>query len=229
MSEEMWAPAPPAPPPPPVEEPRTRARWGRRILVIFSGLLLVAGAATAGAFFGIHHERDRWQPLYARTADQVVRWKADSARWQQRSDKYQGLLKTLQTRVSTSVGDLASPHFVLWNSCTSAGPSAGCQLIPGHEYIGGVPDTFTYNLSFHADVPVTVWILSSQNFVCWETHTCAWHGIGWQSRTDLDAVFHDAEGCAGYIAVFTSDQPGTLYPNVSVTRNAASQPTGVCA
>jgi hypothetical protein len=229
MSEEMWVKAPPPPSPPAAEEPRKRARWGRRIIVIFSGLLLVAGAATAGAFFGIHRERGHWQPLYRGAVKDIARWKADSTRWQAKSERYQGLLKSLQTRVSASVGDLENPHFILWNSCTSDGPAAGCRLTPGQEYIGGVPDTFTYNLSFHADVPVTVWILSSQNFVCWETHNCAWHGIGWQSRTDLDAVFHDAEGCAGYIAVFTSPQPGTLYPNVSVTRNAAPQPTGVCA
>src|SRR6266446_7928010 len=231
MSDEMWGTIPQAPPPPPqptVEEPRRRARWGMRILVGFSVLLLVAGAATAGAYFGIHHERDHWQPLYRGAVKDVASWKADSRRWQLKSQRYQGMLKDLQTQVSTSVGNLTSPHFILWNSCTSAGPSAGCRLLPGHEYIGGVPDTFTYNLSFHADVPVTVWILSSQNFVCWETHTCPWHGIGWQARTNLDAVFHDAEGCAGYIAVFTSDQAGTLYPDVSVTRNAAPQPTGVC-
>jgi hypothetical protein len=41
-------------------------------------------------------------------------------------------------------------------------------------------------------------------------------------------VFHDAEGCAGYLAVFFSDQSGTLYPDVSIDRHPAAHSTGAC-
>jgi hypothetical protein len=228
MSDEMWGMAPPAPPEPVVQAPPKQARWWLRILVGFSALLLVTGAATAGVYVGIHHERDHWQPLYRAAVMDVAHWRSASTNWRLRSQRYQGLFEHLQSDVSSSVGDLQSPHFILWNSC-GAGPDAGCQLSPGHEWIGGVPDTFTYNLQFHADVPVTVWIFSSHDFVCHETGQCAANGLVWRDRTELSAVFHAAEGCAGYIAVWTATQPGTLYPEVSVTRNAAPQPTGVCA
>ena len=111
----------------------------------------------------------------------------------------------------------------------SKGPNAGCPLRPGHEYIGGVPDTFTYRLKFRATVPVTVRIVSAENFVCLETRRCAWHGLSFENRMKLDQFFHDAEGCAGYFAVFTSERAGTLYPDVWVTRHPALAPTGVCA
>jgi hypothetical protein len=138
-------------------------------------------------------------------------------------------LQNLRSKIKSSVGNIERPHFVLWNSCGAADPGAGCSLTPGYEYVGGVPDTFTYFVKFHSTVPVTVWIMSPSNFVCWETHTCPWHGVGWESRTHVNGVFHDAEGCAGYISVFVSDEAGTLYPKVSITRNPAAEPTGVCA
>jgi len=192
-------------------------------------MVLVAGGATAGVYAGIHHERDHWQPLYRSALDDVARWRADSTHWQLKSQRYQDQLSNLQSDVSSAVGNLDAPHFVLWNSCGSQGPDAGCPLTPGREYIGGVPDTFTYDLTFHATVPVTVWILSSDGFICRETGACPANGLVWRDRTDLDTVFHQAEGCAGYFAVWEASQPGTLYPNVSVTRNPAPQPTGVCA
>ena len=105
----------------------------------------------------------------------------------------------------------------------------GRVLSQGTGHGGGVPDTFTYDLTFHSTVPVTVWILSSDAFICPETGACPVNGLVWRDRTDLDAVFHEAEGCAGYFAVWEASQPGTLYPNVSVTRNPTPQPTGVCA
>jgi hypothetical protein len=136
-------------------------------------------------------------------------------------------LDDLQKRVANSVGSLDNPHFVLWNSCSALAP--GCQLAPGHEYVGGVPDTFTYNVSFRSTVPVTVWIMTTSNFVCWETGTCPWHAWGREKRTSLNGgEFHEAEGCAGYLAVFFSEQSGTLYPNVSIDRHPAAHATGAC-
>jgi hypothetical protein len=228
MSDETWVAAPLAVVPRMPEYPN-RPRWGIRILVGFLALLLVAGATAGGVLFGIQRERDHWQPLYDKATSQVTRFRAESARWQQKTSRTQDMLDELEERVSSSVGDLESPHFSLWNTCSAQGPGAGCPLTPGKEYVGGVPDTFTYQLKFTSTVPVTVWILSSQNFVCWEVGECAPNGLMWENRTELDVEFHQAEGCAGYIAVFRSEQSGTMYPDVQITRNPAPAPTGVCA
>jgi hypothetical protein len=45
----------------------------------------------------------------------------------------------------------------------------------------------------------------------------------------LNFDFHEAEGCADYVAVFTSSQTVTVTPNVSVTYNPANHSTGACA
>jgi len=206
-----------------------RLRWRRRLLIVFAAMAALTASTSVGVFLGVRHEDNHWIPLYSRAVTEVAHWKSDSQQWQRSSQQYQGQLQDLQRKIKASVGDLNNPRFVLWNSCSAAGPAAGCPLRPGHEYVGGVPDTFTFFVSFRSTVPVTVWIMSSSNFVCWETGNCAWHAWGWQDRTSLHGgVFHDAEGCAGYLAVFFSDQTGTLYPDVSIARNPAAQSTGVC-
>jgi hypothetical protein len=207
----------------------------RRAAIIVASLAALIIGAVAGAGIGIRHEREHWTPLYNQAVTdyegataEVAQWKTASQQARQTSERYRGRLEELQKRVSSSVGNLSNPHFVLWNSC-GAGPLAGCPLLPGREYIGGVPDTFTYSVSFHSTVPVTVRIMSSSDFVCWETRNCTSHYVWWPNRTRLvDGVFHNAEGCAGYFAVFSSDQAGILYPNVSIDRHPASHLTGVC-
>jgi hypothetical protein len=136
-------------------------------------------------------------------------------------------LTSLRDQISSSVGDLNNPRFVLWNSCGA--DTDGCPLKPGFEYVGGVPDTFTYYVNFRATVPVTVRIMSTEDFVCRESGACSANSVGWDDQTSLaNGVFHDAEGCAGYLAVFTSDEHGTLYPDIRITRNPAPAPTGTC-
>jgi hypothetical protein len=227
---------------PPKGRRRGRLRWRRRALLVFASVLAVTTSTSAGAFLGIRHERGHWAPLYGKVVTEVAQLKSDSEQlrrnsnqyqassdqYRQSRDKYQAQLQDLQKNVLAAVGDLDHPSFALWNDCGAAGPFAGCSLTPGHEYIGGVPDTFTYYVSFRSTVPVTVWIMTSANFVCWETHYCAWRAVGWENRTRLDnGVFHAAEGCAGYFAVFFSNQAGTLYPDVRITRKPAAHPTGV--
>ncbi len=146
---------------------------------------------------------------------------------QARADRAAAQINSIRGRIDTSVGDLQSPRFVLWDTCD--GTSHECPLTPGWVYVGGVPDTFTYHVNFRATVPVTVRIMSTGDYVCWATGTCRAHWVGWDNRTSLSGgVFHDAEGCAGYLAVFTADQYGTLYPDIRITRNPAPVGTGVC-
>ena len=204
-------------------DPSARPRRRRRLLVLFAVIVSLAAATAAGALLGVRYERNRWRPLYDRAATEAAHWKSDSGKWQAQ-------LQDLQTNVRASVGNLDKPHFVLWNSCGAGGPDAGCPIRPGQPYVGGVPDTFTYFVSFRSTVPVTLGFMTPSEFVCWETRNCAWHWWGWHNRTHLNGgVFHDAEGCAGYLAVFWSNQAGTLYPKVSITRNPAPHPTGACA
>jgi hypothetical protein len=248
MSDETPTPPPeePAPwiPPPPESVPLAgsaegkpaRPRWKKRLFIALVAIVVLAAGASLGALLGAQHEDHHWAPLYNQAVTEVAHWKSDSQTWHktsqgylQSSQTYQGQLQDLQAKIGASVGDLNNPSFVLWNSCGAGGPAAGCSLTPGYEYIAGVPDTFTYFVNFRSTVPVTVWIMSSSNFVCWETHLCAWKAVGWQNQTDLqNGVFHTAEGCAGYFAVFFSAQSGTLYPDVRITRHPAAHPTGVC-
>jgi len=225
-----------------VAAPR-RSPWGGRIAVLLAVLLVTAVAGAAGGYVGARVARQSWETRYRQAVTDTDQWKAQASRWrrssqgfQERSDTYQQQSRAYQTKlenledaVDSAVGDLDHPNFSLWNACDP--DASGCELLPGHEYVGGVPDTFTYHVSFRATVPVTVWILDVNDFVCWETRTCEWHAAaGWEDRTSLDnAVFHDAEGCAGYMAVFVSDEAGTLYPDVRVTRNPAPQSTGSCS
>ncbi len=215
-----------------VTAPRRKpGRFGSRgKLTVVSVALALAASTSVGALLGARHEANHWKPMYNNAVAAVRHWKTDSHEWQQRSDQYHGQLQDLQTKITSSVGNLDNPHFVLWNSCGAGGPSAGCLLTPGYEYVSGVPDTFTYNVSFRSTVPVTVRIMTTHDYVCWKTGYCAAHWVWWQDLTNLhNGVFHDAEGCAGYVAVFSSKLPGTLYPDVSITRNPAPDPTGACA
>jgi hypothetical protein len=190
--------------------------------LVLAIVISLAAGATAGAVLGVWHQDSYWQPRYAQAV-------SETARWKQSSSKYEDQLTDLEKEVGVSVGNLSNPHFVLWNSCGTGGPSEGCPLTPGYEYVGGVPDTFTYNVSFRSTVPVTVRIITTHDYVCWKSGGCDAHWYWWQDRMSLDDVFHDAEGCAGYLAVFTSKETGTLYPDVSITRNPASVSTGACA
>ena len=58
-------------------------------------------------------------------------------------------------------------------------------------------------------------------------HSGAAYGV--LSVTSVNYDFNLAEGCAAYLAVITAAGPVTITPNVSVTYNPASGPTGSCA
>src|SRR4051794_35794790 len=184
------------------------SRWPRILVVVLAVIVLFAGGLTGGVLLGIRSERERWQPLYQAAVHNAAHWRADSQRWQQRSRSAQDQLSNLQSDVSSAVGTLDAPHFVLWNSCGSQGPDAGCPLVPGREYIGGVPDTFTYDLSFRSTVPVTVWILDSDQFVCRETGACPVNGLVWRDRASPDSLFPRAGGGAGHNAGWGASHAG---------------------
>jgi hypothetical protein len=218
-----------------VSESRKKRRWPKVFALVVAVLVVASAAAVGGAYVGGKHETSHWRPAYQRAVAERNRARASATFWkdsngENAASKHEAAqrLADVQQRITRTVGSLDAPHFVLWNSC-GKGPGGGCPIAPGKDYVGGVPDTFTYFVGFRSTVPVTVWIMDSSNFVCFETHACAWRGWGWQDQTTLlIGAFHDAEGCAGYLAVWTSKESGTLYPDVSVTRHPATHPTGAC-
>jgi hypothetical protein len=206
------------------------------ILALVLGVALISRSSLGAQ---LSSARDQLEAVHGRlSAEQarngnltgnVVHLRSQTQHWRGTSHHFQAQVKALQDRISQSLGDLDHPTFSLWNSCGKGGPKAGCVLKPGQEYIGGLPDTFTYELKFRATVPVTVHVLSVKDFVCYETRRCSWQGQTWENQRKLDEFLHQAEGCAGYFTVFTSEQSGRLYPDIWVTRNPASLPTGTCA
>jgi hypothetical protein len=150
-------------------------------------------------------------------------------------------LKATQTNLTASLGELAKtkaelehPHLVIWNVP---------QQIKGSTWYlaGGVPDTFTYHLQANSTGPMSVSILTFEQFGqaigcinsgAGSTNYCMHHRgtvQSWLSVTSVNFDFHEAEGCADYVAVFTSSQTVTVTPNVSVTYNPANHSTGACA
>jgi hypothetical protein len=153
----------------------------------------------------------------------------------------QGQLTATQTsltdanaQLATVTAELKHPHLGIWNVA---------QSLQGPTYYlaAGVPDTFTYNLRLTSNGPMNVSILSFEQFraalMCvWNgvanTNYCMHHSgsaIGWVNQTSISYDFHEAEGCAAYMLVITSDSTITVTPDVSVTYNPAPHGTGSCA
>src|SRR5207249_4435477 len=57
----------------------------------------------------------------------------------------------LQNQVQKLKIQNSNPTLVMWNSC--GGP---CDMSQGNWRVGGVPDTFDFNISFTSTVPVAV-------------------------------------------------------------------------
>jgi len=150
-------------------------------------------------------------------------------------------LKSTQANLTATLGELATtkaelehPHLTLWNYP---------QVIKGADWYlaGGIPDTFTYHLRATSTGPMSVSILTLDQWVkaneCVDngfsnTNYCMHHNgtvLSWLGVTSVNYDFHLAEGCADYVAVFTSATTVTVKPNVSVTYNPASSVTGACA
>ncbi len=154
----------------------------------------------------------------------------------------QAQLLTTQTNLTATLGELATvraelehPHVTIWNVP---------QDIAGPDWYlaGGAPDTFTYVLNATSTGPMSISILTLEDFAkglnCVQatgaTINYCMHHAGtpfhtWFSVTSVSYSFHEAEGCADYVVVFTSDRDITVTPNVSVTYNPRSVSTGSCA
>lgn len=154
----------------------------------------------------------------------------------------QSQLLTTQTNLTATLGELATvraalehPHLIIWNVP---------QQIKGADWYlaGGAPDTFTYHLQATSTGPMSISILTLEDFhraldcvqngrgsTNWCMHHSGTPDYTWANVTSVNYDFHGAEGCADYVVVFTSAQNITVTPNVGVTYNPASKSTGACA
>jgi hypothetical protein len=174
---------------------------------------------------------------------------ADDLSWQQQTHdltRQNGALSAQLLTTQTSLSDtqqqvkslqteLQHPHLGIWNVQ---------QKIDGADWYlaGGVPDTFTYHLNATATGPMSVSILTFEQFAA--AITCVNNGAGntnycmhhsskgavksWLNVTSVSYDFHEAEGCANYMVVFTAARAVTVSPDVSVTYNPAPNFTGDC-
>jgi hypothetical protein len=157
-----------------------------------------------------------------------------------RNQILQDQLNTTQANLTATLGELATtkaelehPTLLIWNVP---------QAIKGANswLVGGVPDTFTYHLQATSSAPMSVSILSVDDYAnavkCMDAGSTANYcmhnsgsAVGFLSKTSVNYDFHLAEGCAAYVSVFTSAGTVTVHPNISVTYAPASKATGVCA
>jgi cell division protein FtsB len=154
----------------------------------------------------------------------------------------QAQLVTTQTNLSATLSELATvraelehPSLTIWN--------VPQQIKDSDTYLaGGAPDTFTYHLRATSSGPMSVSILTLEDFAAalncvtsgravtnWCMHHIGTPVISWLDTTTVNYDFHGAEGCADYVVVFTSARNITVTPNVGVTYNPAPTATGSCA
>ena len=157
------------------------------------------------------------------------------------SQLLQDQLNTTQTNLTATLKELATtkaelehPNLGIWNVAeTINGPS--------WYLAAGVPDTFTYHLVLKSSGPVSVSIVTLEQWAkaieCVDngfgsTHYCMHHNgtvQSWLSVTSVNYDFHLAEGCADYMVVITAGAKVTVTPDVSATYNPAAKATGTCA
>jgi len=146
----------------------------------------------------------------------------------------QGLVASLKTQssslqkaVSVLQNNLAelqnrSTTFAIWN--------VPVNVSAGYFLFETVPDTFDYHDNFSSSVPINVYYFNSTQYVQWFTHkTISGNYLNFSSTERQSDTFKLAEGCGGYVVIYSFTTTGIIYPNISATYNPASKPTGSCA
>jgi len=214
--------------PPPLQLPPPLREVRRRPNLLWYGSLFVALVVTLGGFGLLYTDDMGWQ---RQTHDLM---KQNAALSEQLLTAQTSLADT-QKQVTNLQTELQHPHLGIWNVE---------QKIDGADWYlaGGVPDTFTYHLNATASGPMSVSILTFEQFAAaiecvdngaGSTNYCMHHSKkgtvkSWLNVTSVSYDFHEAEGCANYMVVFTAANPVTVRPDVSVTYNPAATFTGDC-
>ncbi len=220
---EPTIPPPPPPPFPPAPPPARRSSIRR---LVWYAASLIAIVVTLGSFGLLAVDDQSWQ----RQANDL----------RKQNDAMHEQLLTAQTNAKDQQGQIADlqaklqhPLLEIWNVD---------EKIQGNDYYlaGGVPDTFTYHLHATATGPMNVSVVTFEQFVAGiecvdqgrgNTNYCLHHSGTVKSFLNVRSVsydFHLAEGCAGYMVVFTAPATVTVHPDVSVTYNPAPTFTGEC-
>jgi hypothetical protein len=206
--------------------PRERRLW--------TGALAAALLVTAGGLGILYVDDTNYQ-----NADRALT--SQNEQLTGRNQNLQTALTTTETKLTaseTQVSDLTAklehPTLGIWNVPQAISDSS--------SYLAaGVPDTFTYHLKLTSNGPMSVSILSIKQFglavMCvrngrGNTDYCMHNQVSardWYNVTSINEDFHLSEGCAAYLVVITAARPVTVTPDVSVTYNPASGPTGECA
>jgi len=219
---------PAAPPRRPVRIPRD---LGPRM---WTAALAAALVFTAGGLALLYLDDTNSQ----NTANQL---NAQNQALKSQNKQLQAQLLTTQTNLTATLGELATvraelehPTLTIWNVP---------QQISGRDWYlaGGAPDTFTYHLRATSTGPMSISILTLEDFAlalsCPQngrgyTNYCMHHTgtpyITFENVTTVNYDFHAAEGCADYVVVFTSAGKITVTPNVGVTYNPSRVSTGSC-
>lgn len=200
-----WPSFPPAIPPKPVRT--VRLSHFLAAVVILSVLLAVVGGLAASYSVQLQ-DYNRLQSQFRDLAAQNM---------------------DLQNQIAKLKIQNANPTLTMWNSC--GGP---CDMTPGNWRVGGVPDTFDYNISFTSNVPVTVYIVTFSQYVqfsnCTGQISCVTGSYTQYGPTMSlpGSVFTLSDGCASYVSIYQTTMAGVIYPNVSLRYNPSPTPTGVC-
>jgi hypothetical protein len=198
----------------------------RRRNVLWFAAVLLAVVVTLGAFGLLYNDDQNWQR-------QASRLQQDNASLQNQLTTSQAATSDAQQKARQLEQQLQHPNLGLWNVAQKIdGPDVWLE--------GGIPDTFTYHLKATATGPMSVSILTFDQYVAavqciqdgrGQANYCMHHSGTVQSWIDVTSVsfdFHLAEGCAGYLAVWTAGSSITVQPDVSVTYNPAPTFTGIC-
>jgi hypothetical protein len=206
--------------------PRERRLW--------TAALAAALLVTAGGLGILYVDDTNYQNLDRALTSQTEQLTGRNQNLQTSLTTTETKLTASESQVSSLTAQLEHPTLGIWNVP---------QAITGSSFYlaAGVPDTFTYHLKLTSNGPTSVSILSIHQFGdavrCVETgvgttNYCMHHSgsaIGWLNVTSVNYDFHLAEGCAAYLLVITAGSSVTVTPDVSVTYNPASAPTGSCA
>jgi hypothetical protein len=217
----------PTEPPAAAAPPAPRAARNRPNLLWYAALL-VAAVVTLGGLGMLYLDDTSWQ-------HQAKALATHNAALQARLITAETSLSDSEQQVQALKAELQHPHLAIWNVQ---------QNIAGADWYlaGGVPDTFTYHLSATATGPMSVSILTFQQFAAaiecidnggGRTNYCMHHSEkgtvkSWLEVRSVSYDFHLAEGCANYLVVFTAAKPVTVVPDVSITYNPAPTFTGDC-
>ena len=158
-----------------------------------------------------------------------------------RNQILQDQLNRTQANLTATLGQLAQTKADLEHPHLAISTNGPVRIKDNTWYLAGnVPDTFTLHLQATSTGPMSVSILTLEQWAkavqcivsgSGSANYCMHHSgavISWLSVTSVNYDFHLAEGCAAYLTVFTAASAVTVTPNISVTYNPASAPTGAC-